>query len=124
MSTPPPSHDSLRTLEAAAIRFRDERDWAQFHRPKDLALGLAIEAAELGELFLWKEADAIDRALAEAEFRDRLSDELADIQIFLLYLAHSAGVDLGAAVERKLAKNAAKYPVEKARGRAEKYTRL
>lgn len=99
--------DSLADLQAAAIRFRDERDWAQFHTPKDLALGLTIEAGELAELFLWKTAQQSVSAMRDDfDFRQRLADELA------------------AAVREKIAKNAGKYPVEKARGNAVKYTEL
>jgi dCTP diphosphatase len=120
-----PAHDTLSSLQEAALRFRDERDWAKFHTPKDLALGLTIEAGELAELFLWKTPAQADAALREdAEFRRRLGEELADVQIFLLYLARAGGLDLGAAVRAKLAANAAKYPVEKARGSAAKYTEL
>lgn len=117
--------DSLADLQAAAIRFRDERDWAQFHTPKDLALGLTIEAGELAELFLWKTAQQAVSALRDdSDFRQRLADELADVQIFLFYLSKAGELDLSAAVRAKIAKNAAKYPVEKARGNAVKYTEL
>ena len=109
-------------LRQAAIRFRDERDWAQFHNPKDLAMGLSIEAAELAELFLWKTTDEAREALADEDLRARLADEIADVQIFLLYLADAAGIDLPQAVREKIAKNAAKYPVAKSRGSAAKYT--
>lgn len=115
---------NLDELCAAAIRFRDERDWAQFHSPKNLALGLSIEAAELAELFLWR-TDAESRAdLDEPEFRERLSHELADVLVYLLYLANDAGLDLAEAVRAKLALNAEKYPVERAKGSAKKYTEL
>jgi NTP pyrophosphatase (non-canonical NTP hydrolase) len=113
--------DSLAALTAEAIRFRDARDWAQFHRPKDLALGLSIEAGELGELLLWKTDAEIEAALAEPRFRERVGEELADVTLFLLYLAHTLDVPLAAAVRAKLAKNAAKYPVERFRGSARKY---
>lgn len=120
---PPP--DTLAALQAAAIRFRDERDWAQFHTPKDLALGLTIEAGELAELFLWKTREQATAALrGDLAFRQRLAEELADVQIYLLYLAQAGGMDLAEAVRAKLAANAAKYPVEKARGNAAKYTEL
>jgi NTP pyrophosphatase (non-canonical NTP hydrolase) len=116
--------DSLRDLTAKALAFRDARDWAQFHRPKDLALGLAIEAGELGELFLWKTEAEVEAALGEPAFRRRLLEELADVQMFLLYLGARAGIDLGEAVEAKLEVNARKYPVERARGTAKKYDEL
>jgi dCTP diphosphatase len=116
--------DSLQELCDLVLRFRDERDWAQFHQPKDLVAGLQIEAAELAELFLWKTPAAVEAEMLDEEFRERLADELADVQTFLLYLAHACQVDLAQAVRAKLAKNAQKYPVEKARGSAKKYDQL
>lgn len=116
--------DVLAELRQAAIDFRDERDWAQYHEPKDLALGLSIEAAELSELFLWKTRQEARKALADDAFRRRLSDEMADVLIFLLYLSHEAGVDLPDAVRAKIATNGRKYPVAKSKGRAAKYTEL
>jgi len=104
----------------AALRaFVDERDWDQFHDPKDLALSVAIEAGELVEIFQWRAA----AKLSEDE-RARVAEELADVAMYCMLLADKAGVDLPAAVIDKLAKNRAKYPVEKARGRADKYNRL
>ena len=114
--------DSLRVLLQKILRFRDERDWAQFHQPKDLALAAGIEAAELGELFLWKTPDEVQACLKDPAFREQLGDEIADVLVYLLLLAHEAGVDPAEAADRKLAKNAAKYPVEHARGRALKST--
>jgi len=102
--------------------FRDERDWAQFHNHKDLATALAIEASELQEIFLWKTGPEIE-ATAAAK-RTEIQDELADIAVYLLELADNLEVDLEAAILAKLAKNAAKYPVEKARGSSVKYTEL
>lgn len=116
--------DSIRELQQAVIAFRDERDWAQFHLPKDLALGLSVEAGELAELFLWKSKAEVETALQEQKFRTRLADEMADVLVFLLYLAGASNIDLGAAVQNKVKKNAEKYPVEKARGSAAKYTEL
>lgn len=98
------------------IAFRDERDWAQFHNPKDLALGLSIEAAELNELFLWKKPEEADT--------EKVREELADVFGFALLMAHHYGFDIREIVEEKMAKNAAKYPVEKSRGSNKKYTEL
>ena len=97
-------------------KFRDERDWAQFHNAQDLAAGLSIEAAELLEQFLWKQPKEADPAKVQAE--------LADVLIFALLLAHEQKIDLTQAITQKLAENAAKYPVEKAKGRATKYDEL
>jgi NTP pyrophosphatase (non-canonical NTP hydrolase) len=116
--------DSLQELRDLVLRFRDERDWAQFHQLKDLVAGLQIEAAELAELFLWKTPDQLALKLQDEEFRERLADELADVQTFLLYLAHASEIDLDTAVRAKIKKNAQKYPVEKARGSAKKYDQL
>ncbi len=115
---------SVEELQREAIAFRDAREWAQFHAPKNLVLGLGIEAAELGELFLWKTDEEARAALADPVFRERVADEIADVQVFLLYLADAAGIPIGEAVRAKLRKNADKYPVEKARGSAKKYTEL
>ena len=98
------------------IEFRDKRNWAQFHNPKDLALGLSIEAAELNELFLWKKSEDADPA--------RVREELADIFIFALMLLEKYGLNLEEIVQEKLAANAEKYPADKARNSAAKYTDL
>lgn len=106
----------INQLTEAILRFRNERDWAQFHNAKDLAAGLSIEAAELLEQFLWKQPKEADPAKVQAE--------LADVLIFALLLAHEQKIDLTQAITQKLAENAVKYPVEKAKGRATKYDEL
>jgi len=98
------------------VEFRDKRNWAQFHNPKDLALGLSIEAAELNELFLWKKPEDADPA--------RVKEELADVLIFALLLIEKYGLDLERIVLEKLAANEEKYPADKARNSAAKYTDL
>ena len=113
---------TLEALQQKVIAFRDERDWEQFHQPKDLALGLQVEAAELAELFLWKTRDECAEALDDKGFRARVEEELADVQIFLLYMAEVTGLSIPEAVMNKLEANGRKYPVEKARGSARKYT--
>ncbi|HQS57915.1 MAG: nucleotide pyrophosphohydrolase [Gallionellales bacterium 35-53-114] len=97
-------------------KFRDERDWAQFHNPKDLAIALSIESAELLELFLWKAAE-----MADAE---KVKDELADVFAYAFMLADKYGLDVAQIMRDKLAKNTMKYPVDKAKGSAKKYTEL
>lgn len=112
-------------LEAVTARiraFRDERDWMQFHSPKELAAALAIEAAELQEIFLWKSPAEIAALVDRKD--EALRDEIADIAVYLLELADNLGIDLLAAIDAKMAKNAAKYPVAKARGSNLKYTEL
>ena len=103
-------------------KFRDDRDWKQFHNPKDLAVSICIEAAELLELFQWKTAE--ESARFAAENRERVSEEIADVAIYLVELADITGIDLAKAIDAKLEKNAQKYPVEKSRGRSTKYTDL
>lgn len=102
-----------------ALAFRDERDWAQFNNPKDLAIALSVEASELLEVFQWSGAD-----LQVAAKADRAKEELADVVIYAIYMANALGIDLASAVGAKIDANAAKYPVEKARGNARKYTEL
>ena len=101
------------------LRFRDERDWAQFHNPKDLAISVSLEAAELLECFQWSGTD-----LECAERAPRMEEELADVMIYCIMLADRLGVDPVEAMRHKLEQNARKYPVEKARGRSSKYTEL
>lgn len=103
-------------------QFRDARDWLQFHNPKDLAVSISIEAAELLEEFQWKSADESRRHAAEN--KERVSDEIADVAIYLLELTDVLGIDLAAAIYAKLDKNEKKYPVERSRGNSKKYTEL
>jgi len=113
--------DAFTHLTDAANKFRDDRDWRQFHTPKDLATGLSIEAAEVLEHFLWKDGDKV-KAYLEGGGKAELRKELADVMIYLLFMAHDLGIDLEQAVLDKLEENARKYPVEKAKGRSDKYT--
>ena len=101
------------------LKFRDDRDWRQFHTPKDLAISLSLEAAELLELFQWSGAD-----LECTGNRDKLREELADVLSYCILLADVCGLDLDEIMNEKVTKNEAKYPVEKARGNAAKYTEL
>lgn len=98
------------------IRFRNERDWEQFHNPKDLAIAINIEAGELLELFLWKDHSEADK--------EKVKEELADIFAFGLLLAEKYGFDIKEIVLDKIKKNATKYPVEKAKGTSKKYNEL
>jgi dCTP diphosphatase len=115
---------TLDELKQLVTEFRDLRDWKQFHNPKDLASAISIESAELLENFLWKDKSEVGALLADSLKMERIRDELADIMIFCLSLADITGVDLPTAIQQKLEKNAAKYPVEKARGSTKKYTEL
>ncbi len=98
------------------IAFRDARDWAQFHNPKDLALAISIEASELLELYLWKKPEDADV--------DKVKNELADVLLYCLLLNEKYGFDLQQILKDKIALNAQKYPVDKAKGTAKKYSDL
>lgn len=111
-------------LLALLRAFRDDRDWKQFHYPKDLAAAIAIEAGELQELFLWKTNDEVAADLATPSRRQAVVDEVADVLICTLLLADCLGIDIDEAVRHKTAANAKKYPVSKAKGTARKYTEL
>ncbi len=117
-----PTADSLQELRARLRAFAAERDWDQFHNPKNLAMALAGEAGELLEHFQWltleQSASLPPDVLAEVEL------EIADVLLFLVRLADKLGIDPALAAEKKLALNARKYPVEKSRGRATKYDKL
>lgn len=102
------------------IAFRKERDWEQFHTPKDIAISLSIEASELLEWFQWRSHDEVKQML-ETDKREHLEDEIADVAVYLSYLCHDLGIDLNQAVSKKMAKNAAKYPKDRVKGRADKY---
>ena len=110
---------TFKEAQELLARFRDERDWMQFHNPKDLALSISLEAAELLECFQWSGDD-----LAAANKLDQQKEELADVLITALNMANALDVDAGDLIAAKIEKNAGKYPAEKARGNARKYTEL
>lgn len=101
------------------LKFRDDRDWRQFHTPKDLALSMTLEAGELLEVYQWSGTDLECR-----EKLPRVREELADVLSYCILMADVYGLDLDEIMNEKIDKNEAKYPVEKARGRADKYTEL
>lgn len=112
-------HDDQTTvseLKALVARFVAAREWQKYHRPKNLAMSLAIEAAELMEHFQWVDHDQADAMLANPEIRAEVAEEMADVLAFLLSLSNCMDLDLAAALEAKMAKNALKYPAEKVRG--------
>jgi NTP pyrophosphatase (non-canonical NTP hydrolase) len=113
---------SLQELSAKLAAFAAERDWDQFHNPKNLAMALAGEVGELLEHFQWLTFD--QAANLTPEVRDEVALETADVLLFLLRLCDKLGIDLAAAAERKLEINALKYPVDQSRGRATKYDKL
>jgi dCTP diphosphatase len=112
-------------LKQKIQEFVRERDWNQYHDPKNLAEALAIEAGELMEHFLWKDKAEIAKLMKEnKEYREEVSDELADVLGYVLQMSHETGIDLSEALDAKYKKNEIKYPVAKAKGRAVKYTKL
>lgn len=116
--------DSILSLIERLTRFRDDRDWRQFHNLKDLIQSVGIEAGELMELTQWKTTDEVEAAAHTPDFRTRLGEELADVFIYCLLIAERTGLDLIEEAHRKIDINAAKYPVHKAHGNARKYTEL
>lgn len=114
--------DVFAELRDALRRFAAERDWDQFHSPKNLSMALSVEAGELLERFQWL-SEAKSHSLSSAE-RAPVEEEMADVLLYLIRLADKLGVDLPAAARQKMKTNAEKYPVEKAKGKNKKYTEL
>ena len=112
----------LQALTRALLRFRDERDWAQFHTLRNLIVSLNLEAGELLELTQWKSDAEMDALLADPAKQDALRDECADVLLYLLLIADRAGIDLEAAALDELRKNAEKYPTENTDGTRRKDT--
>lgn len=112
----------LQELTQQIKAFRDERDWKQYHHPKDLAMALSIEAAEVLEIFRFKSPAQVDSELPA--LKARLGPELADCLFFILLMAHDCGIDIKTALHDKMDENARKYPVELCRGKNLKYTEL
>jgi NTP pyrophosphatase (non-canonical NTP hydrolase) len=108
--------NEIQEITEELLRFRNERDWEQFHNPKDLALAITIEAGELLELFLWKNAEDANK--------EKVKEELADIFSFALLLANKYGFDVKQIILDKIKVNSEKYPVNKAKGTARKYDEL
>jgi NTP pyrophosphatase (non-canonical NTP hydrolase) len=106
----------IHKLTETIVEFRDKRDWKQFHNPKDLALAISIEASELNELFLWKNHDEYDRT--------KLAEELADVLIYSLLLAHETNFDVVEIINSKIQKNRKRYPVTLSKGSSKKYNEV
>lgn len=106
----------IHKLTETIVEFRDKRDWKQFHNPKDLALAISIEASELNELFLWKNHDEYDRT--------KLAEELADVLIYSLLLAHETNLDVVGIINSKIQKNRKRYPVTLSKGSSKKYNEV
>jgi NTP pyrophosphatase (non-canonical NTP hydrolase) len=114
--------DRLAELTALTLKFRDDRNWRQFHTAKELALCLALETAEVVELMQWRNGAELEKHLEDN--KGALAEELSDVLHAVLLLAHDHGIDLASAYREKMKKNAVKYPVEKARNQAKKYDQL
>ena len=112
----------IKELTQAILAFRDARNWSVFHNPKDVALSLMLEAAEVAEHFQWKNESEIQEHVSA--HRAEVGDELADVLYLVLLLSHDLGIDITAAFQLKMAKNERKYPVERARDKHTKYTDL
>ena len=115
-----PKQNDLNDLQNLVVKFRDARDWKQFHNPKDTSLSLVLEAAELMEHFQWKNAEEIEAYLKTNKVD--VAEELADVLYWVLLIGHDLEIDIADAFKKKLKKNDEKYPVEKAKGKHSKYT--
>lgn len=113
---------SLEELTKDILSFREARDWKQFHNPKDLSISLALEAAEVLEHFQWKSKEEIDEYIISD--REEIAEELADVLYWVLLMAHDLDININEALDNKMKKNEKKYPVEKAKGNHNKYTKL
>lgn len=109
--------DSIKDIQAMITSFRDARCWKQFHSPKDLAISISLEAAELLEIFQWSGSDT-----SASGKEDRIKEELADVMIYCGLLADNMGFDIGDIISQKIDINNKKYPIEKSYGRSDKYT--
>ena len=116
------SNDSLLALTKLVLDFRAARDWKQFHTPKELAISLVVESAELLEIFQWKQGAELDEAIAKR--KGEIADELGDCLHSILLLAHDLKIEVGEALVGKMKKMELKYPVAKARGKPRKYNEL
>ena len=112
--------DALTELQEKALKFRNERDWQQFHTPKDLAMNISIEASEILEHFLWKNEKEIKKYIKTN--KNEIADEISDVLHALLLLSHDLGIDLKKSFHKKMDENGKKYPVGKSRGKHTKYT--
>lgn len=112
----------INELTKRIIAFRKARDWEQFHNPKDVSLSLVLEATEVMEHFQWKSKEEIEKYVVEA--KGEIGEELADVLYWVLLMSHDLKIDVLDALDKKIKKNEAKYPIEKAKGKHTKYTKL
>ena len=111
------NHTKIDDLKKIVKQFVDERDWGQFHNSKNLSMSIAIESAELMELFQWLTKKESENALMPGELRDNAKDEIADIFIYLIAFCNQNNIDIKQAIDKKMAKNKKKYPAETFKGR-------
>jgi dCTP diphosphatase len=114
----------IKDLKIQVADFIRERDWEQFHNPKDLAMSISIESAELMEIFQWKTSKEYSEIKPGSSLYNKVKEELADIIIYSISLSNTTGIDISEAIIQKLSKNSEKYPIDKARGNAKKYDEL
>lgn len=114
--------NDINKLTETVVRFREERDWKQFHNPKDMALSLVLEATEVMEHFQWKNTEEVQEYIKE--HKSDIGEELADVLYWVLLLSHDLDIDLVQEFQKKMKKNEKKYPVDKARGNHKKYNEL
>lgn len=112
----------IKDLTALAVKFRDARNWRQFHNPKDMALSLSLEAGEVMEHFQWKNSEEMNEYVKS--HRSEIGDELADVLYWVLLMSHDLNIDIADAYKKKMKKNAIKYPIKRSKGRHTKYKDL
>jgi dCTP diphosphatase len=112
----------MKNLQKMIVKFNEERNWRQFHNPKDLALSLVLESTEVLEHFQWKNGEVLEKYLKEN--KEEVAKELADVYYWLLLIANDLKIDLNKSLKNKMKENAKKYPIEKAFGKSDKYNKL
>lgn len=115
---------TVKELSDRIKKFCEERDWSQYHNPKDLAIGISTEAGELLDIFRFKDAEDINEIFQNSSKRKKVEDELADVLFFVLRFAQMNDMDLKEILENKIAQNTEKYPVDKVKGKNKKYNEL
>jgi NTP pyrophosphatase (non-canonical NTP hydrolase) len=113
--------DKIEELTKRIIKFRDERDWKQFHNPKDVALSMVLEAGEVMEHFQWKDKEEVEEYLKQN--KNDVAEEIADVLYYVLLMSHDLNIDITEALDKKLTKNESRYPIEKAKGNHTKYNK-
>jgi len=114
--------DKIKELTDRIIKFRDARDWKQFHNPKDVALSMVLEAGEVMEHFQWKDKEEVEEYLKQN--KDDVAEEIADVLYYILLMSHDLNIDIEETLEKKIKKNESKYPVEKSKGNHKKYNEI